>query len=226
MLDGLFRRRRLPHWDVEDGIYFVTTCLAGSIPAQGIVRLQRYRQELDARTKPTDLTGEEWEYQKQKLMFARFDHLIDCEPAVNHLETPAAAELVRNALYHFAGERYDLLAFAVMPSHVHWVFHPRAAWVQSLNDLPRRTPRERIVKSIKGYTAKRCNQLFGTAGSFWQDEAYDHVVRDDEELLRIVEYVEQNPVKARLATRPELWRWSSAADRCLRGGVPGEFLLK
>jgi hypothetical protein len=46
MLDGLFRRRRLPHWDVDDGTYFVTACLHGSIPAQGLVELYRYREEL------------------------------------------------------------------------------------------------------------------------------------------------------------------------------------
>lgn len=61
---------------------------------------------------------------------------------------------------------------------------------------------------------------------FWQDDSYDHVVRDDQELLRIVEYVEQNPVKAGLALRAEAWRWSSAADRMMRNSVPGAFLLK
>jgi REP element-mobilizing transposase RayT len=178
-------------------------------------------------------------------VFARFDELIDLKPAVKHLENPTAAAIVRDAIYHYAGDRYDLIAFVVMPSHLHWVFHPRREWIASLpvgqtflsasptsrgrqECLPHgvRTPRERIMQSIKGYTAYRCNQLLRTTGTFWQAEAYDHVVRDDQELRRIVEYVEQNPVRAGLARRPEDWRWSSAADRGARSVAPGEYLLR
>ncbi len=227
MLEGLFRRRRLPHWDVEDGIYFVTSCLEGSIPARGLAELYRFRDELDARPRPANVPELEWELRKHKLVFARFDQLLDREPAVKHLAEPAAADVVRDAFYHFAGERWDLLAFVVMPSHFHWVFQPKRAWVESLSgSADERTPRERIMQSIKGYTAYRCHRVLGITGTFWQDESYDHVVRDYGELLRIIEYVEQNPVKAGLVLRPEDWRWSSAADRRARSVVPGEFLLK
>jgi len=225
MSEGLFRRRHLPHWDVEDGTYFVTTCLDGSIPAQGLVELYRYRQELDAREKPVDLTTREWETRKHKLLFGRFDQQIDLQPAVKHLENPVLANIVRDALYHFAGDRYDLLAFVVMPSHFHWIFHPRPAWIKTLNDASKRTPRERIMKSINGYTAYRCNQVLGIAGGFWQHEGYDHLVRDEEELYRIVQYIEQNPVKAKLVAFPEKWRWSSAADRLSLSMEPGQLAL-
>jgi REP element-mobilizing transposase RayT len=227
VLDGLFRRQRLPHWDVEDGTYFVTTCLEGSIPAQGLAELCRFRKELERRTKPPALSEEEWELRRHKLVFARFDELLDLQPAVKHLENPAAADIVRQACYHFAGDRYDLIAFVVMPSHFHWVFHPRKEWIESLHEEPKkRTPRERIMQSIKGYTAYRCHRLLGTSGKFWQDESYDHIVRDENELVRIVEYVEHNPVKARLVSRPDQWRWSSAADRCSRSVLAGEYLLR
>lgn len=217
MLDGRFRRRRLPHWDVDEGTYFVTTCLAGSIPAQGLVELYRFRAELNAQTKPADFSETEWESRKHKLLFARFDEWIDLRPSATRLADSAAAEIVHNALQHFATTRYDLLAFVVMPSHVHWVFQPKAGWVESLPTISKQTPRERIVGSIKGYTAYRCNRRFGTRGPFWQDEAYDHVVRDEVELARVVEYVEQNPVRAKLARRPEDWPWSSAAGRRTSG---------
>jgi putative transposase len=66
------------------------------------------------------------------------------------------------------------------------------------------------MQSIKGFTARECNRLLAQAGMFWQQESYDHVVRDDDELERIIQYVLNNPVKAGLVERPELWRWSSA----------------
>jgi putative transposase len=225
MTEGLFRRRHLPHWDVENGAYFVTTCLDGNIPAKGLVGLYRYREELEARDKPIDLSNEEWETRKHKLIFSRFDKLIDLQPAVKHLENQAAATIVRDALYHFAGDRYDLLAYVVMPSHFHWLFHPQAAWVRSLGKSSKRTPRERMMKSINGYTAYRCNQALGRSGGFWQHEGYDHFVRNDEELYRIVQYIEQNPVKAKLVAYPKEWRWSSAADRSSRSVVAGQLAL-
>jgi hypothetical protein len=82
------------------------------------------------------------------------------------------------------------------------------------------------MQSIKGYTAYLCNQILGTEAPFWQDESYDHVIRNTEELLRIVEYIEQNPQKAGLVSRPDQWRWSSAADRATRSVLPGELLLR
>lgn len=217
MSEGLFRRRRLPHWDVEDATYFITACLAGSIPAQGLIELQEFREELDRKPRPDTLSIDEWDARKHKLLFARFDNIIDAEPAVKHLANPAAALEVANSLRHFAGQRYDLLAFVVMPSHFHWVFHPKASWVQTFaherqqagKPAPR-SPRERIMQSVKGYSARQCNRLLNLNGQFWQDESYDHVVRNDDELFRIIEYVENNPVKAGLVQRHEDWHWSSA----------------
>jgi putative transposase len=45
-------------------------------------------------------------------------------------------------------------------------------------------------------------------GGFWQHENYDHVVRDEAELSRIVAYVLDNPVKAGLAGSRGDWEWS------------------
>ena len=227
MSDGLFRRRRLPHWDVEDATYFVTACLANSIPAKGLIRLQSFRETLESRQCPEGLSVEEWAIRKHKLIFARFDEIIDAESAVQQLADPGAASVVQRSLRHFAGERYDLLAFVIMPSHFHWVFHPRQNWVDAqLQGRPRTgreaavwSPRQDIMKSVKGYSAYRCNQALGLSGEFWQDESYDHVVRDDAELLRIIDYVELNPVRACLVERREDWQWSSACLRT-RMGIP------
>ena len=60
----------------------------------------------------------------------------------------------------------------------------------------------------KGYTAHKANRLLGRKGAFWQQESYDHVVRDANEWQRIVTYVLNNPVKAGLVDRWEKWQWS------------------
>lgn len=223
MMDGLFRRRRLPHWDVEDGIYFVTACLADSLPSQGFEKLRRYRKELDSRRKPTTINELDWETRKHKLLFARFDQMLDTEAMVQFLDDPRAAEEVRKSLYFFAGKRYDLIAYVVMPSHFHWVFKPRPGG--SCKEKKGLSPREKIMHSIKSYTGNRCNELLQRSGPFWQDESHDHVIRDEEEMLRIIEYVENNPVKAGLVSQPEEWTWSSCSDRKNFGLRPDEPLM-
>jgi REP element-mobilizing transposase RayT len=81
------------------------------------------------------------------------------------------------------------------------------------------------MKSIKGYSARRCNELLGSTGQFWQDESYDHLVRHDDELLRLIDYIENNPVKAGLIARREDWKWSSANARLRLGSVLGQPLI-
>jgi REP element-mobilizing transposase RayT len=226
-MEGIFRRRRLPHWDVYDATYFVTSCLADSLPTHGLGELRAYRAELDVRNRPPDLTEDEWEIAKHKLIFARFDRLIDYQSQVRWLEQPEAAESVRKSMYHFAGQRYDLLAYVVMPSHVHWVLRPLPKWCEEIaaDSNDQRTPRERILHSFKSFTGNECNRLLGRSGKFWQDESYEHCVRNEDELLRIVEYIEQNPVKAGLVTEAALWPCSSAADRARLNIAIGDPLL-
>ena len=67
MLKEVFRRRHLPHWDVPHAAYFVTTCLAGSIPAQGFLDIEGYRAELKRRAKPPDMHSDDWQAHLWKL---------------------------------------------------------------------------------------------------------------------------------------------------------------
>jgi type I restriction enzyme R subunit len=119
------------------------------------------------------------------------------------------AKIVVDAMLFFAEERYDLLAYVVMPSHIHWLFQPREQWVAGLpNDG--RTPRQRITYSMNRYSATQCNKYLKASGAFWQTESYDHWVRDLEELERILQYIEANPVKASLVSQITAWKFSSA----------------
>ena len=116
------------------------------------------------------------------------------------LEDPRVARVVADAL--LLGEatgRYRLLAWVVMPNHVHVIFEPRGEMAI-------------IMRWLKGRTARVANRVLGRTGEkFWQEESFDHWVRSDEELGGLVDYVENNPVKAGLVERREEWLWSSAA---------------
>ena len=115
------------------------------------------------------------------------------------------AELVEGAILRGGAElgHYELDAYVLMANHVHMLVDPR-------------TDPSRFMKSLKGYTARMANRILGRSGAFWQAESYDHWVRNEAERERIRAYIENNPVTARLAKRPEDYRWSSA----YRGAEP------
>lgn len=227
MIPEPFRRRDLPHWDVPGATYFVTSCLNGSIPARGLADLDRYKQSLAARQCPEGVSKDDWDERCWKLEFARTDQWLDQFPEARHLERPEAAEIVMNSLLHFAGERIEVYALIVMPSHFHWVFRPLDVWVAEMTPIQqRRSPREQIMHSVKAFSSRRCNVLLGRQGVFWQAESYDHWVRDGDELERIIHYVENNPVKAGLVKSPDEWRYSSARLRKEMGLVFGSPIRK
>src|SRR5687767_16024975 len=94
------------------------------------------------------------------------------------------------------GKVFDLHAFCIMSNHVHAVIEPSKSDWQS--DL---LPVSKIMQSLKRHTARQANIVLDRKGAFWQDESYDHVIRDNEEYIRIINYVLENPVKAGLASK-------------------------
>ena len=77
--------------------------MAGSIPAQGLLDIHRFRVELEHRPRPKDLSESAWRLRIDKLTFAHRDSWLDDRPAVRHLDDPQLAGAVVDALYFFAG---------------------------------------------------------------------------------------------------------------------------
>jgi REP element-mobilizing transposase RayT len=117
-----------------------------------------------------------------------------------YLRQPAIADMVVEAIQYNAANlgHYVLHAFVVMPNHVHLLATPALA-------LPK------LTKSLKGITSKRANTILAMTGNcFWQEESYDHLVRNERELEKIRCYIEENPVRAGLVREANEYRWSSA----------------
>lgn len=90
-------------------------------------------------------------------------------------------------------------AYCLMPNHVHLVLTPATAdgLAGALAETHRRYTR--FVNAREGWT-----------GYLWQGR-FASFPMDDAHLLAAIRYVELNPVRARLAARPQDWPWSSAA---------------
>jgi REP element-mobilizing transposase RayT len=120
------------------------------------------------------------------------------------------ARLAEAALLHFDGQRYCLLAWCIMPNHVHVMIETREGFT-----LPG------ILHSWKSYTANQANKLLARCGEFWQREYLDRYIRNAEHYQQAVAYIEENPVKAGLARVKTNWPWSSAKFRQSMGANTG-----
>lgn len=65
-----------------------------------------------------------------------------------------------------------------------------------------------IVRGWKAFSAAMINQATGARGAFWARDYFDRYMRSEDDLERTIDYVEHNPVVARLC--PGDWPWSSA----------------
>jgi putative transposase len=217
----VFYRRHLPHWQPPGATIFFTWRLCGSLPREAWERLCAERERLERQPLRHGETERERAIRHDKIIFARFDDVLG---QVTHgprwLEEPRIAQLMTDALFFHNGQRYDLIAFVVMPNHVHAVLRPMEIELASGGET-QFVPISKITQGLKGYVAREANRRLDRTGqTFWQDESYDHWARDEAELARIVRYTESDPVRCGLVAHPEDWRWSSAWERehsCLVG---------
>jgi putative transposase len=223
---GWHSRGYLPHYDDDEKIQHVTFHLADSLPSDVVHRM-------DAELKALPPEKRDVEHRK------RVEAWLDASHGSCVLRQPRIAGMVEDSLRSFDGQRYYLLAWVVMPNHVHVLFQPAKGGSVA-----------KIVASWKRFTATQictCRRaatpgnadlpigpgnadlLIGAANAtfrtgpgnvglrtgtspqpVWHREYRDRFIRNEGHLLQAVQYIHQNPVKAGLVVRAEDWLWSSA----------------
>ncbi|HEX5317432.1 MAG TPA: transposase [Candidatus Kapabacteria bacterium] len=124
-----------------------------------------------------------------------------------------ARDLVADALRFFDGEKYELLAYVVMPDHFHLILHPLPKTENGYYNL------REIFHSIKSFTAKRILERVEEPPRqhrsiakrlkthIWQDENYDHLIRDERDYWEKMNYIINNPIEAGLVSDPYDYPW-------------------
>jgi putative DNA methylase len=181
---GWHSRGYLPHFDMPGLLQFINYRLDDAMPASrrhewaGLLEIE---DDLKRRTKIEEYLDRGWG---------------SCL-----LRNPRAAAVVEENWLHFDGEHYRMLAWVVMPNHVHLLVE---IW---------QTPQSELTKDWKGFTARRINRILGRPGKLWQDDYWDRYIRDEEHYRKVVQYIESNPVTAGLVKSREEWPFSSSRFR-------------
>jgi putative transposase len=173
------RRGYLPHFDGDAFVQTITFRLADSLPRDLFEGLLNAVADHHQRSE-------------------RIEAMIDKGRGACLLAEPANAAIVQNTIRYFDESRYRLIAWVVMPNHVHVMMEQMSGF--RLGD---------IVHSWKRFSATRINNLRSTKGPIWAPDYVDRFIRDSDHYERAIAYIENNPVKAGLVGNPEDWSYSS-----------------
>ncbi len=187
-----FWRGRLPHWEVEDGRYFVTIHLAGEIPREASDRIHAMvagleKSDPDARLKV------------QRLVFKEMEAWLDRTGTSRHLHDSRVAQMVTDAIAFRGQQRtWHVFEYVIMPNHLHLFFQMIEGRLKA------------VLEGFKRWTARRAAEVLSVdGGPFWQREWFDHWSRSDEEDEKIINYIRHNPVKAGLVKHFTQWPYGS-----------------
>ena len=200
-----YYRRNLPHVQPRGATFLVNFRLAGSLPAEIVLRLRADTDNIEKK-----LLGMEDPVEKrilrdkeQRRLFGKWDEALhESQTGPFWLKDERIAQIVVDSILYHDGNWFDVLAYCIMPNHAHLVITPFESSDTANFSL------SRILHNIKRNSANHANKVLGRTGAFWQHESYDHFARDEAELERIIKYVLYNPVKAGLTDEQSKWKWT------------------
>jgi len=193
------KQHRLPHWQQGEVWVFVTWRLVDSLPKS---KLDKWTEE---KSVWLSLHPEPWDEKTESEYHERFSRQIDAWLDEGSgsclLKEHGNAKIVADALRHFDGLRYQLASFVVMPNHVHVLFRPLEEY--SIAE---------ILKLWKGFTAREINKRSGTAGSLWQAEYWDRLIRSGDHFFRVMKYIRENPKGGEFSSLPIYYEFDKQGE--------------
>ena len=214
----------LPHWYRENATYSITFRLADSFPVSVLNDYRKEKEKLQERLLVAEKEGnkklaDQLRVEVGLLYSRRIESVLDQGLGEAWMKDPEIAKIIETSILHFAGERYDLGAWCIMPNHVHLLLSPKDGY--ELSD---------ILHSIKRHSAAEANKALGRSGEFWQKESYDHILRDSDDYWNQRSYILRNPKSAKLVDwafvgegkeKDGAWRLETAATDYIGGFVVG-----
>jgi putative transposase len=227
-----YYRRKLPHIHSPGATFFVTFRLHGAIPRTVLREWRAKRDYLMGWLEKSGSPDESLERLRMfnREWFARLESILDnAEFGPTWLKDERVAKQVYDSILHRDGKQYDLSCFCIMSNHAHMVVRPYVSDRSIIESRDANGPRFKsenptmpvIMQSLKGYTARKANQILGRNGQFWDAESYDHEIRNGEEFGRIFRYVINNPVKAGIVMDWREYPWTWVRNRNDKNGRTG-----
>jgi REP element-mobilizing transposase RayT len=201
-------RHKLPHWQQDGCAFAVTFRLADSLPKEKLDLLRCERERWMLRN-PRPWT-EEAEAEYVARFTQRVQRWLDAGHGSCVLRVPKIARIVAEVLHAKDGPDHALWAWVVMPNHVHVLAGVAAPLTLSMT-----------LKRWKGASAREINRARQAMGRLWQPDYFDRLVRSRAHFEMCLNYIRDNPDKARLK-EGQFLRWERPGVRELLKSESGE----
>ncbi len=225
-----------PWGQLDNAIHLVTLRLAGVVTPEKLRELRVWRDEQLALAPIDPRLARDFRMRIQQRFFTEYDYLLDENRENILLADQRVAAMIRRHLHLRSSGPYRLLAYSVMPNHVHAVLEVVAASgppatidaedvdpaelgfvAVRLDEEP--DERSPLVDFLRGFkqetTVEAAGLLDDRRELAWHGDSFDFWIRSQTELEAVIDYVAQNPVEAGLVQSPEQWFFSSAHERYL-----------
>lgn len=199
-----YYRRNLPHFQPRGATFIVNFRLAGSLPVEVVKMLKAESEEIEKSLLQIKDHTERYHVKdrEQLRLFSKWDEALhNSQAGPFWLKDERIAQIVVNSILYHDENWFDVLAYCIMPNHVHLILAPR-------ENADADFSLAKIMHNIKRNSANHANKILERTGAFWQHESYDRFARNEAELERMIKYVLYNPVKAGLVDDWKKWKWS------------------
>lgn len=159
---------------------FVTFRLIDSLPHSKLRDLIELKQNF--LSKNPQPWSNEVEIAYWKLITPFESNLLDNGYGDCILKNPSIRKVVADSLRYWDGSKYDLVAYVIMPNHIHVIIQ-----------LAQECRIESIMHSIKSYTSKIINKMTSHSGAIWMKEYFDRIIRSERNLNSCIKYIMDNP---------------------------------
>ena len=170
---------KLPHWDLDGKLQFVTFRLADSLPQSKLVEYKLAKNEWFQSHPYPHSEKELAEY--TDLFGGKIDEWLDAGMGECLMKDAEVRNVVQEVIMHDDGVKYDIIAMCIMPNHVHLLLqvYPKVELNKELGDLKR-------------ISSHRINKLLCRTGDVWQHESFDRMIRSYAHFQRVVDYINHN----------------------------------
>ena len=220
---NLWTKRFLPHYEAPAKFQMITYRLADSLPQSVLNSINVIKPSV---------VKENHELEKRRII----ENTLDSGYGSCLLANPVIAKFVIDNWLYYKGKKYELIAYVVMPNHVHTLIKTYEghtlgqivwAWKSYVSKFVFQNPdyKEIFLKSFnerahiysskipeerKAYVVPADGCACPGKVRFWNREYWDRFIRDKKHFDKAIAYIHNNPVKAGLVSSPEGWQWSSA----------------
>lgn len=197
-----FYRKQLPHWEVTDGVYFVTIRRHGSIPIGIIEKIRKMSLGLE------NLSDCEALNIRRKIFKTMEDELDKSDMKCDLIKSPISDIIIEAIQARTEKNIWRMVEYVIMPNHLHLFFQTgKKSLGSAIRDFKRWTTSQINLK---------CSDYSGKP--FWQREWFDHWSRSSDFDEKFKLYIRNNPVKAGLVKDYNEWpfgQWNKKEDRRL-----------